>query len=324
MIGDSSYRKAFFAAIFFHILIGVTLFAESTNTRPALTKEAKNEVGEITPLDPAGKPKQEIVQAVSVDNQEVVKAVNRLKQERAMQMKAEQSRQQALVKQADMARKERLLEQQRLAKLKDESAKIAIARKKEIEEEQKRLKQLAIQKEKETKQIAELKKQQAVIEKKQQQDALKLAESKKKQAEQDAKDLKDAKEAKLQAEKAQQQLAQQRQAAAEKAASDSAQRAQIAGEVDKYKAMILNAISQRWILPDNVDNRLSSQFRIRLAPDGAVMEVSLTRSSGDAILDRSAQTAIYKASPLPVPSDPATFDLFRDINLTVRPENVRG
>lgn len=324
MIGDSSYRKAFFAAIFFHILIGVTLFAESTNTRPALTKEAKNEVGEITPQDPAGKPKQEIVQAVSVDNQEVVKAVNRLKQERAMQMKAEQSRQQALVKQADMARKERLLEQQRLAKLKDESAKIAIARKKEIEEEQKRLKQLAIQKEKETKQIAELKKQQAVIEKKQQQDALKLAESKKKQAEQDAKDLKDAKEAKLQAEKAQQQLAQQRQAAAEKAASDSAQRAQIAGEVDKYKAMILNAISQRWILPDNVDNRLSSQFRIRLAPDGAVMEVSLTRSSGDAILDRSAQTAIYKASPLPVPSDPATFDLFRDINLTVRPENVRG
>lgn len=324
MIGDSSYRKAFFAAIFFHILIGVTLFAESTNTRPALTKEAKNEVGEITPLDPAGKPKQEIVQAVSVDNQEVVKAVNRLKQERAMQMKAEQSRQQALVKQADMARKERLLEQQRLAKLKDESAKIAIARKKEIEEEQKRLKQLAIQKEKETKQIVELKKQQAVIEKKQQQDALKLAESKKKQAEQDAKDLKDAKEAKLQAEKAQQQLAQQRQAAAEKAASDSAQRAQIAGEVDKYKAMILNAISQRWILPDNVDNRLSSQFRIRLAPDGAVMEVSLTRSSGDAILDRSAQTAIYKASPLPVPSDPATFNLFRDINLTVRPENVRG
>lgn len=318
MIGDITYRKAFFVAVFFHILIGVMLFAESTNTRPALTKEAINEVGEVTPLDDAGKPKQEIVKAVSVDNQEVVNAVNRLKQERANQIKAEQSRQQALVKQADMARKERLLEQKHLAKLKDESAKIAIARKKEIEEEQKRLKQLAVQKEKETKQIEELKKQQVAIEKKQQQDALKLAETKKKQAEQDAK------EAKLQADKAQEQLAQQQKAAAEKAANDSVQRAKIAGEVDKYKAMIINAISQRWILPDNVDSRLSSQFRIRLAPDGAVMEVSLTRSSGDAILDRSAQTAIYKASPLPVPSDPATFDLFRDISLTVRPENVRG
>ncbi len=55
-----------------------------------------------------------------------------------------------------------------------------------------------------------------------------------------------------------------------------------------------------------------------------VLEVNLMHSSGDSVLDRSAQTAIYKASPLPVPSDPATFELFRDISLTVRPENVRG
>lgn len=88
--------------------------------------------------------------------------------------------------------------------------------------------------------------------------------------------------------------------------------------------MIVNAIGRQWILPENVDSSLSSQFRIRLAPDGAVLEVSLMRSSGDAVLDRSAQTAIYKASPLPVPSDPDTFNLFRDISLTVRPENVRG
>lgn len=330
MIADSSYRKAFFAAVFFHLLVGFMLLAESTNTRPALTKEAKNEVGEIKPLDAtATKPEPEIVKAVSVDTKEVANAVNRLKQERAMQIKAEQSRQQALAKQAEMARKERLQEQQRLAKLKDEAAKIAIARKKEIEEEQKHLKQLAIQKEKEAKQIEELKKQQAAMEKKQKQDALKLAEMKKAQAaqeakEKEAKDAKDAKEAKLQAEKAAQALAEQRKADAEKAARDSAEKARIAGEVDKYKAMIVNAISQRWILPDNVDSRLSSQFRIRLAVDGSVLEVSLTRSSGDPILDRSAQTAIYKASPLPVPSDPATFNLFRDISLTVRPENVRG
>lgn len=321
MIADSSYRKAFFAAVFFHLLVGFMLLAESTNTRPALTKEAKNEVGEIKPLDAtATKPEPEIVKAVSVDTKEVANAVNRLKQERAMQIKAEQSRQQALAKQAEMARKERLQEQQRLAKLKDEAAKIAIARKKEIEEEQKHLKQLAIQKEKEAKQIEELKKQQAAMEKKQKQDALKLAEMKKAQAAQEAKE----KEAKLQAEKAAQALAEQRKADAEKAARDSAEKARIAGEVDKYKAMIVNAISQRWILPDNVDSRLSSQFRIRLAVDGSVLEVSLTRSSGDPILDRSAQTAIYKASPLPVPSDPATFNLFRDISLTVRPENVRG
>ena len=98
----------------------------------------------------------------------------------------------------------------------------------------------------------------------------------------------------------------------------------MSGEVDKYKALIIDSISRQWILPENANGNLSSQFRIRLAPNGAVLDVNLTRSSGDAILDRSAQSAIYKASPLPVPSDPATFNLFRDISLTVRPENARG
>jgi colicin import membrane protein len=88
--------------------------------------------------------------------------------------------------------------------------------------------------------------------------------------------------------------------------------------------MIVNAIGRQWILPENVDSSLSSKFRIRLARDGTVMEVSLMVSSGDAVLDRSAQTAIYKASPLPVPADTETFELFRDISLTVKPENVRG
>ena len=100
--------------------------------------------------------------------------------------------------------------------------------------------------------------------------------------------------------------------------------ARIAGEVDKYKALIIGAIGRQWILPENIDPHLSSQFRIHLAPNGVVLEVSLTKSSGDPILDRSAQAAIYKASPLPVPSDSGTFNLFREISLTVKPENVRG
>ena len=119
-------------------------------------------------------------------------------------------------------------------------------------------------------------------------------------------------------------MVQKQQAAAQQAIIDAANTARVAGEVDKYKALIINAISQRWILPENADSTLSSQFRIRLAPNGSVLEVSLTRSSGDPILDRSAQSAIYKASPLPVPQDPTTFNMFRDISLTVRPVNSRG
>ena len=135
-----------------------------------------------------------------------------------------------------------------------------------------------------------------------------------------------ARETQLRALKAKEALEQKQQqaAASQQAALTAENNARMAGEVDKYKALIIDSISRQWILPENANGNLSSQFRIRLAPNGAVLDVSLTRSSGDAILDRSAQSAIYKASPLPVPSDPSTFNIFRDISLTVRPENARG
>ncbi len=109
---------------------------------------------------------------------------------------------------------------------------------------------------------------------------------------------------------------------AEKIATEK--QARINEGVQKYKALIIQAISQQWILPANVNSQLSCEFRIRLAPDGTVVLAQLTRSSGDSVLDRSAETAINKASPLPVPQERELFDLFRDIQLTVRPEQARG
>lgn len=319
MIRESDYRKAFIAALVMHLLLGMLLLTDSSSQRPVLTQESRNEPGQIKPLALSEKPEPEIVRAVSVNNQEVMATVNRLKEERAQQIKAEQSRQAALNRQAEQARKARVMEQQRLARLKDESEKLAIARKKQIEEEKKRLKELSLQKEQEKKNLQKLKAQQQQMEKKQKEDAARLAELNK--AKEDAK-LKEeqarlARESELAKEK-------QAQAARDEANREASRQARMAGEVNKYRAMILNAISQRWIVPENVDRTLSSQFHIRLAADGSVLEVSLIRSSGDSILDRSAQTAIYKASPLPVPGDPDMFASFRDINLTVRPENVRG
>lgn len=299
MSSDKSYSKAFLIAVFLHVFLALMLLVESTLKRPVLVKDTITVLGQLTPQD-LEKPKQEIVKAVSVNNEEVMAAMHRLKQERDLKEKVELDRQLTLKKQAEAARKERLQEQQRLARLKEEAAKLALAKKKVIAQEQKRIKELALQREQEAKRLEELKTKQKLLEQKQQEEAERIAETKKKQE----------KEAKAQADKLEVEA--------------RAEKARIAGEVDKYKAMIINAISRQWILPDNVDNTLSSQFRIRLAPNGAVLEVNLTRSSGDSVLDRSAQTAIYKASPLPVPTDPTTFDLFRDISLTVRPENIRG
>ncbi|KTD54455.1 TolA colicin import membrane protein [Legionella sainthelensi] len=325
MISNSSYRNAFFAAVGLHLFLIVMLLTDNSSQRPVLTAETKNMPGIEQPV--AVTPQNEVVKAVSVDNKQVMETVNRLKQEREQQKRAEINRQNELKRQAEAARQQRIKEQQQLARLKEEANKIAIARKKQAEEEKKRLKQMAEQKALEAKRIEELKKQKEELVKQQKLEAQKLAElNKKKLAEKEK-----AEKAQAEMEKKKAEAEAKKQAEADAAAAKQAQAAQnaerqarIAGEVDKYKALIVNAIGRNWILPENVDSTLSSQFRIRLAPDGMVLEVSLTRSSGDPLLDRSAQTAIYKASPLPVPTDPDTFNLFRDISLTVRPEQVRG
>lgn len=324
IIRSRSYQVAFFAAIMFHLSVVFFLLSESHHERPVLKLEAKNEPGQMQP-----QPVETPIQAVSVNNQEVMETVNRLKQDRARQQRAEENRQRALTQQAELARKQRVAEQQHLAKLKSEAAQLALAHQKQLLDEQVHLKQLAQQKAEQEKRLAEMKQQEIQMQKRQE-EAKKTAELAKKTAElakKQAEELAKANLAKEQLEKAAKEkalLAQKQQAAAQQALADAANAARVAGEVDKYKALIINAISQRWILPENADSTLSSQFRIRLAPNGSVLEVSLTRSSGDSILDRSAQSAIYKASPLPVPQDPTTFNMFRDISLTVRPVNARG
>jgi colicin import membrane protein len=237
-------------------------------------------------------PAPEIVKAVSVNSDEVKAVVERLKTERETARKAEEARKQEVVAAAARARARRIKEEARLKHLKQEQAALLAKQKRAAREEQQRVSELRNQKEMELRKLAAMKREQEAFQKK--------------QAEAESREV-----ARLQEEE-------------EKTRREAAQRARMAGVVDKYKALILGAIGQQWILPDRVNTSLSSRFKIRLAPNGAVLDVQLTRSSGDAVLDRSAEAAIYKASPLPVPSEPDMFHVFREISLTVRPENIRG
>lgn len=99
---------------------------------------------------------------------------------------------------------------------------------------------------------------------------------------------------------------------------------QAQGEVNKYKALIIQAISEHWIIPTQADKSLYSELMIRVAPGGVVLDVQVTKSSGDPSLDSSARAAVLKSSPLPVPSDPSAFEAFRQFVLKVKPENVLG
>lgn len=95
--------------------------------------------------------------------------------------------------------------------------------------------------------------------------------------------------------------------------------AKMQGIVDKYKALILQAISEQWIVPQNANKNLTTQLLIRLSSDGTVIDVQLVKSSSDDGLDRSARAAVFKASPLPVPDKADEFEPFKEFILKVKP-----
>ena len=53
-------------------------------------------------------------------------------------------------------------------------------------------------------------------------------------------------------------------------------------------------------------------------PGGEVIHAKATKCNGDEVFRRSVESAVYKASPLPRPSDPGLFD--REIVFTFKPK----
>lgn len=94
------------------------------------------------------------------------------------------------------------------------------------------------------------------------------------------------------------------------------------GEINKYQALIIQAIGENWIVPVGADKKLTCELMISVAENGSVSAVQITKTSGDPALDRSARAAVLKASPLPVPKNHAAFTAFKQFVLKVKPENV--
>lgn len=94
------------------------------------------------------------------------------------------------------------------------------------------------------------------------------------------------------------------------------------GIVNKYIALITQSIGENWVVPPQANKKLSSELMIRLDANGNVLSVTVTKSSGDRALDRSASAAVYKASPLPVPKKADEFEPFKQFVLKVKPENI--
>ncbi len=92
-----------------------------------------------------------------------------------------------------------------------------------------------------------------------------------------------------------------------------------AAEVGRYQDMIRSKIRRNIVMPPDVPEGATAEYKVTLLPDGSVMEAELVKSSGNPAYDDAAERAIYKAQPLPLPKDAGLQKMFRELRLTIRP-----
>lgn len=257
------------------------------------------------------KPAVPVVQAHTVDvvPQKVKQAEEQAKQQR-LKEEAKKKEQAAEQKRQQVLEQQRKAEAEAQRKQEEVKQKAAAEAKKKAEAKRKA--------EAEAKQKAEAQaKQKAEAEAKK-----KAAAEAKRKADLEAKQKAEA-EAKRKAE-AEAKLAAQREAAAqaerERALQEQLAAEQNAREVDRYVAVIQQQVQRSWLKPAANTEGLSCLVQVRLIPGGDVVPggVSIIKSSGNAAFDRSVETAVYKAAPLPVPSG-SLFESFRILRLNFNP-----
>ncbi len=92
------------------------------------------------------------------------------------------------------------------------------------------------------------------------------------------------------------------------------------GEIARHEDMIRQRVMRNWARPESARQGMECTLLVRVVPGGAVLSTQLVQSSGNAIFDRSAENAVNKASPLPVPDDKSMFEHFREFRFRFRPE----
>jgi colicin import membrane protein len=89
-------------------------------------------------------------------------------------------------------------------------------------------------------------------------------------------------------------------------------------EAARWHAQIVARIQRAWIRPPSAQPGISCTVSVTQVPGGEVTSVRVDScSGGDAALRESVEAAVYRASPLPSPPDPALFE--RNLELTFAP-----
>ena len=122
-----------------------------------------------------------------------------------------------------------------------------------------------------------------------------------------------------------------REAAARQREAEQAMQAEIAAEqqaekeardqgvVAEHVAYIQEKVRRNWLRPAGSSDDFTCTLEVSLIPGGDVAKARVVQSCGSTVLDRSVESAVFKAAPLPVPRDSGLFHHFRELRFIFSP-----
>lgn len=95
---------------------------------------------------------------------------------------------------------------------------------------------------------------------------------------------------------------------------------------NSYSEVIYSRVYRNWSRPPSARNGMSCELTVQLIPNGRVVNVTISKSSGNSAFDRSAEQAVLKAEQFPELRDvPINVfeDYFRRLIIKFEPQDLR-
>jgi colicin import membrane protein len=256
----------------------------------------------------------EPIQAVVVEKSKIEAQINKIKKQKADDAKKLKDLKNSIA----AAKKKRVNEEKRIKNLE---------RQRKKKEQEKKAADKAAKKSKAKANAADKIRKQKELERKQADEAAANAKAKRIKEQKAAKKAEDLRKKKAadrkrkaqeDRERAVQQKLLEQQMAEDMANRQQARRQQMMTEIDRFTALISQAIIRNFLIDRSTMEGKSCKLTISLAPSGFVTNV--VTGQGDRTVCAAAKTAVYKAGTLPVSKDPEIFREMRTISLTVAPD----
>jgi len=102
------------------------------------------------------------------------------------------------------------------------------------------------------------------------------------------------------------------------AAEEQARKARAGPALASWQSQIAAKINRAWLRPPTAQPGKECILNVTQVPGGEVTEVTIGACNGDQAVRESIEAAVYRASPLPPPPDPALFD--RHLRIDFKPD----